>query len=79
MLVRDCEGRLIIISRNDCKNETVYNEKLYNIRLAYTQKYKSVIVNPPKDKDNNNDKNKDINNTNINIKDIFRLQESSDD
>jgi hypothetical protein len=53
MIVRDADGKLIIISRNDCKNETVYNEKLYNIRLAYCKKYKSVLLNknkkPPKD------------------------------
>lgn len=46
MLVRDSEGRLVIVSRKDCKNERVYNEKLYNIRLNYTKKYKSVIINP---------------------------------
>jgi len=46
MLVRDSEGRLIIISRRDCKNESVYNEKIYNIRLNYTKKYKSVLINP---------------------------------
>ena len=46
MLVRDSDGRLVIISRKDCKNESVYNEKLYNIRLNYTKKYKSVIINP---------------------------------
>lgn len=51
MLVRDCEGRLIIISRKDCKNEAVYNEKLYNVRVGYVKKYKSVLLNPPpKDK-----------------------------
>ena len=49
MLVRDSEGRLIIISRKDCKNESVYNEKIYNVRLNYTKKYKSVVINPPKD------------------------------
>ena len=53
MIVRDADGKLIIISRNDCKNETVYNEKLYNIRLAYCKKYKSVLLNkikkPPKE------------------------------
>ena len=49
MLVRDSDGRLIIISRKDCKNESVYNEKIYNVRLNYTKKYKSVIINPPKD------------------------------
>jgi hypothetical protein len=49
MLVRDIEGRLIIILRNDCKNETVYNEKIYSIRLPYVKEYKNVIINPPKD------------------------------
>ena len=49
MLVRDSEGKLIIISRKDCKNESVYNEKIYNIRLNFTKKYKSFIINPPKD------------------------------
>lgn len=46
MLVRDSEGSLVIVSRKDCKNESIYNEKLYNIRLNYTKKYKSVIINP---------------------------------
>lgn len=45
MLVRDSEGNLIIISRKDCKNESVYNEKIYNIRLNYSKKYKSVFIN----------------------------------
>jgi len=53
MIVRDADGKLIIISRNTCKNEAVYKEKLYNIRLGYCKKYKSVLVNnrekPPKD------------------------------
>ena len=46
MLVRDSEGRIIIVSRKDSKNESVYNEKIYNIRLNYTKKYKSVFINP---------------------------------
>jgi len=45
MLVRDSNGTIIIISRKDCKNESVYNEKIYNIRLNYTKKYKSVFIN----------------------------------
>jgi hypothetical protein len=49
MLVRDIDGRLVIISRSNCKNEKIYNEKLYNIRLAFSKKYKSVFINPPKD------------------------------
>ena len=46
MLIRDIDGRLVIIARKDCKNENVYNEKIFNIRLPFTQKYKSVFVNP---------------------------------
>jgi hypothetical protein len=45
MIVRDVDGKLVIISRNDCRNETVYNEKIYNIRLAYGKKYKSISYN----------------------------------
>jgi hypothetical protein len=48
MLVRDTEANIVIVYRKDCKNEAVYNEKIYNIRLAYTKKYKSVMENPPK-------------------------------
>ncbi len=48
MLVRDSEGRLIIISRKECKNENVYNDKLFNIRLKYTNKYKNIFVNSTK-------------------------------
>ena len=40
MLVRDAEGRIIIVSRKDSKNENVYNEKIYNIRLNYTKNIK---------------------------------------
>jgi|LauGreDrversion4_2_1035121.scaffolds.fasta_scaffold88351_4 hypothetical protein len=49
MIVRGPDGRLIIVCRSTCKNETVYNEKLYNIREAYLIKYKSMVLNPPKD------------------------------
>jgi len=49
MLVRNADGKIVIVSRNNCKNEIVYNEKLYNIRLEFTKKYKSVSLNPPKD------------------------------
>jgi predicted transcriptional regulator len=48
MLVRDVHGRLIIIFRNECKNEKVYNEKIYNLMFEYTNKYKSMITNNPK-------------------------------
>ena len=48
MLVRDVDGNVIIINRKDCKNEAVYNNRLYNIRLGYTTIYKSVTINPAK-------------------------------
>jgi len=48
MIVRDADGKIVIINRKDCKNEIVYNEKNYNIQFAYTKKYKSVTINPPK-------------------------------
>lgn len=48
MLVRDAYGKLNIVSRKQCKNEIVYNEKLYNIRYTYMTKYKSVFLNLPK-------------------------------
>ena len=48
MLVRDADGKLNIVSRKQCKNEIVYNEKLYNIRYTYMKKYKNVFLNPPK-------------------------------
>ena len=45
MLLRNVNERLQIISRKDCKNESEYNKKLYNLRLEYMSKYKSVFVN----------------------------------
>ncbi len=45
MLLRNVNERLQIISRKDCKNETEYNKKLYNLRLEYMRKYKSVFIN----------------------------------
>jgi hypothetical protein len=48
MLVRDVNGLIVIISRSECKNEKVYNEKLFNIRLKYVEKYKKVVLNTPK-------------------------------
>jgi hypothetical protein len=48
MLLRDIDGKLIIISRKDCKNEKVYNEKIYNVRLPYTKTYKSIFLIDPK-------------------------------
>jgi len=49
MLVRDINGQIVIISRKDCKDERVYNKKLYDIAFNYTAKYKSIFVNHPKD------------------------------
>lgn len=48
MLVRDIDGRIVIISRSECKNEKVYNEKLFNVRLQFVNKYKNVVLNSPK-------------------------------
>jgi len=49
MIVRDIDGNIVIVCRSKCKNESVYNEKIYNIRLNYINKYNSVVLNPPKD------------------------------
>ena len=43
MLIRNADGRLQIINRKDCKNETDYNHKLVAVRLEYMQKYKSIV------------------------------------
>jgi len=45
MLIRNANERLQIISRKDCKNESEYNKKLYNLRMEYMRKYKSVFIN----------------------------------
>ena len=55
MLIRNVDGRLQIINRKDCKNETDYNQKLFAVRLEYMKKYKSIVsqqlnlktINPP--------------------------------
>jgi len=44
MLVRDVDGKIVIVYRKDCKNEQSYNEKIYNI----VKKYKSVAINSSK-------------------------------
>jgi hypothetical protein len=49
MLVRDADGKIHIISRKQCKNETVYNEKLFNIRNTFVSKYKNIFLNTPKE------------------------------
>jgi hypothetical protein len=44
MLIRNSEGKLQIINRKDCKNETEYNHKLYKVRLDYSRIYKTIIL-----------------------------------
>ncbi len=44
MLVRDINGRLHIVSRNECKNDKNYYQKLVKLRSEYTKYYKSVII-----------------------------------
>jgi hypothetical protein len=44
MLIRNSEGKLQIINRKDCKNETEYNHKLYKVRLEYSRLYKTVVL-----------------------------------
>ena len=52
MLVRDINGRLHIICRKDCKNDTDYYQKLLKIRTEYINHYKSVLkIAPVKDLD----------------------------
>lgn len=48
MIVRDCYGNIKIILRNQCKNDSVYYEKLYYLRLFYDKKYKNALVHIPK-------------------------------
>jgi hypothetical protein len=48
MIIRDADGKLHIVSRKQCKNETVYNEKLYNIRYTFIKKFNSIFLFPPK-------------------------------
>jgi hypothetical protein len=44
MLIRNSEGKLQIINRKDCKNETEYNHKLYKVRLDYSRLYKTIVL-----------------------------------
>jgi hypothetical protein len=55
MIMRDVDGNIHIINRTDCKNDIVYYEKIYKIKLGYTKKFKSIVVNIPKN--DKNDKN----------------------
>jgi hypothetical protein len=66
MLVRDVDGRLVIIGRNDCKNEQVYNEKIYNSRKDYTRKYKGVSLYTNNANNTNNTNNTNNNNQKLN-------------
>jgi hypothetical protein len=54
MLVRDTTGNIHIINRTDCKNDKEYYDKIYNLKLNYSKKYKSVVLNVAKKIDNNN-------------------------
>ena len=76
MIVRDINGKINIISRKTCKNDSVYYEKLYNTRILYAKKYKSIVVN-----DNCNNINNIHNKNNQNPKDksILKLNHLSDD
>jgi len=44
MIIRDVDGNLHIINRNDCKNDSVYYQKIYKIREVYMTKYKLAIT-----------------------------------
>ena len=61
MLIRDADGNIHIINRSDCKNDMVYYEKIYNIKMEYTKKYKSIVINLPKNIKETESKNTDQN------------------
>ena len=44
MIMRDVNVNLHIINRNNCKNDNVYYQKIYNIRKGYLSKFKSLVV-----------------------------------
>jgi len=48
MLVRDAEGRIIIISRKDFKTEQSYFQRLFDVKTTYLNKYKSFVLVAPK-------------------------------
>jgi len=54
MIIRDCYGKLCIISRKTCKNDISYYEKLFNFKFAYKKKYKNSIFLIPKSNDYEN-------------------------
>ena len=41
--MRDANGNLHIINRSDCKNDTVYYQKIINIKKTFITKFKSII------------------------------------
>jgi len=48
MIIRDINGKLNIISKKTSKNNISYYNKIYNIKLEYINKYKSVVLNSTK-------------------------------
>lgn len=46
MLVRDAEGRIIIISRKDFLSEKAYFQRLYEIKLTHINNSKSIMSFP---------------------------------
>jgi len=44
MIIRNSEGIIKIISRKDCKNEIIYNKKIYQIMNDYAKKYKMIEI-----------------------------------
>jgi hypothetical protein len=76
MLLRNVNERLQIISRKDCKNETEYNKKLYNLRHEYMSKYKSVFLNTT---NTNTNTNTNINNNFLKKDSLEHLQIKSEE
>jgi hypothetical protein len=46
MIIRDVNGNLHVINRNDCKNDTTYYQKIVTIKKEYKTKYKSIVITP---------------------------------
>jgi hypothetical protein len=57
MLVRDCNGKIIIVSKEYCVTEKIFNEKLYNIRLGYIELFNYCFENNRQTITNNKIKN----------------------